>query len=110
MSSPLDRFADNPFYVLEVHAGCTRAEMERSAQRILAALELEIPGASTYATPVGPRGRDAERVRAASAALRDPESRAHHEPWASLPPRPAPPAKRPLDPEPSALRLFGWKR
>jgi len=27
MSSPLDRFADNPFYVLEVHAGCTRAEM-----------------------------------------------------------------------------------
>ena len=110
MSSPLDRFADNPFYVLELHPGCTRAEMERAAQRILAALELDLPGASTYGTPVGPRSRDADRVRAASAALRDPQKRARHEPWASLPLRPAAPQPASSEAEPSALRAFGWNR
>ena len=80
------RFADNPFYVLGLRPNCTRAELEREGQKLLAMLELGMSRADSYATPVGERARTADKVRRAMAELRDPERRLGHELWARLPP------------------------
>lgn len=107
------RFSQNPFRVLGLAPAATRAEVERAAQRLLAELELGLAGAKTYATALGPRPRDAALVRAAAAALRDPEKRAWHELWALAPLRaPADPeaAAGAPQPMPSALRALGWQR
>src|SRR5438874_11473689 len=79
------RFADNPFYVLGLRPGCGRAEVEREGQRLLAMLELGLSAADRYGTPVGERERTADKVRHATAELRDPERRLPHELWAQLP-------------------------
>lgn len=78
----------NPFYVLDLASDCTRAEVERAGQKLLAMLELDLQGARVCATPDGPRGRDAAGVREAMAELRDPQRRLFHELWAQ--PRPWP--------------------
>ena len=83
------RIIDNPFFVLGLSCDASRLELEREAQKLLGMLELGFPGALTYATPVGPRPRTAESVRAAVATLRDPYQRLVAELWA----RHAPPLR-----------------
>jgi hypothetical protein len=82
------RLLDNPFYVLELAPDCSRAEVERAGQKLLAMLELELElsGATIYATPFGSGRRDAAKVREAMAELRDPQRRLFHELW--VPARP----------------------
>ena len=79
---------DNPFFVLGLPTDTSRIEIEREAQKLLGMLELGFVDAQTYQTPLGPRPRTAELVRAAVAALRDPYRRLVAELWA----RHAPPA------------------
>ena len=80
------RIIDNPFFVLGLSCDASRIELEREAQKLLGMLELGFPGAQTYATPLGPRPRTAEMVRAAVATLRDPYQRLLAELWARFAP------------------------
>ena len=73
--------SDNPFYILELAPDCSRAEVERAGQKLLAMLELDLSGAPSYATPFGVGQRDAAKVREAMAELRDPQRRLFHELW-----------------------------
>lgn len=73
---------DNPFFVLAVAPDASRIEIEREAQKLLGMLELGFAEALHYRTPLGPRPRSAEAVRAAVAALRDPHRRLIAELWA----------------------------
>jgi len=70
--------AANPFFVLELGPEATVMEIERKTQKLLAELELGRASAKTYRSPFGERPRDAEAVRAASRALRDPTLREQH--------------------------------
>ena len=106
--------ADNPFFVLGVAPDASRIEIERTAQKLLGMLELGFVDARTYATPVGPRTRTSEAVRAAVATLRDPYQRLVAELWA----RHAPPMietavladEPPATHESSGLRRkLGWR-
>ena len=104
--------ADNPFFVLGVQAEASRIEIEREAQKLLGMLELGFAEARTYQTPIGPRERTAEMVRAAVAALRDPYRRLVAELWARHAPplRPATPAHEPAQPPRDGLRrALGWR-
>jgi hypothetical protein len=101
---------DNPFFVLGIGCDSSRMEIEREATKLLGMLELSFEAAKTYATPLGPRERTAESVRAAVAALRDPYQRLVAELWA----RHAPPmrAASPETPAPTATglrRALGWR-
>jgi hypothetical protein len=113
-TGPATSLAENPFFVLGVATEVSRIEVEREAQKLLGMLELGFAEARTYATPLGPRERTAEGVRAAVAALRDPYRRLVAELWArhAPPPRPTPaPALR--EPATTARiglrRLLGWR-
>jgi len=75
------RLGDNPLLVLGLGLGATRMEVERQAQLLLGMLELGFPDAATYASPLGPRPRTPDLVRAAAAALRDPGQRLQAELW-----------------------------
>ncbi|MCA9682252.1 MAG: hypothetical protein KC457_08655 [Myxococcales bacterium] len=79
--SPHARLLDNPFFVLGLDPACSRAEIERAGQKILAMLELGLAGAERYATPFGAGRRDAAKVREAMSELRDPQRRLYHELW-----------------------------
>lgn len=125
MGGAIDRIRDNPFYVLGLRPSASRAEVEREGQKLLGMLELGLASAATYATPVGPGSRTADKVRQAMAALRDPERRLVHEVWARLDPSPPPedgldddlgelpppepPGDDPLAPWPDALSALGWR-
>jgi hypothetical protein len=74
--------ADNPFFVLGLAPDASRIEVEREAQKLLGMLELDFAEARSYLTPLGPRPRTSEAVRAAVAALRDPYQRLVAELWA----------------------------
>jgi hypothetical protein len=104
--------ADNPFFVLGLTAEASRIEVEREAQKLLGMLELGFAEAATYATPLGPRQRTAEMVRAAVAALRDPYRRLVAELWARHAPAVAAEAPAP-EPEPPVQaglrRALGWR-
>jgi hypothetical protein len=76
------KLAENPFFVLGLAPDVSRIEIEREAQKLLGMLELGFAAAATYATPLGPRPRTPELVRAAVAALRDPYQRLLAELWA----------------------------
>ena len=89
---PLAFWRRNPFFVLELAADATPADVERAGQRLLALLTVGSAHAHTYPTPLGPATRDAEQVRQALAALRDPEQRVLHELWAHLVPADGPAA------------------
>ncbi|HEY0191653.1 MAG TPA: hypothetical protein VGC42_11075 [Kofleriaceae bacterium] len=82
------KLADNPFYVLGVAVEASRIEVEREAQKLLGMLELGFAQVATYLTPLGPRPRTPELVRAAVAALRDPYQRLVAELWARHAPPP----------------------
>jgi hypothetical protein len=115
----VEKIRDNPFYVLGLKPSATRAEVEREGQKLLGMIELKLQSAATYATPVGPGERTADKVRRATAELRDPERRLEHELWARLDPAaraaPEPPAtgerprRRADAPWPGALRQLGWR-
>jgi hypothetical protein len=83
---PLALWRSNPFFVLDVATDATPADVERTGQRLLALLTVGSANAQTYQTPLGPATRDAEQVRQALAALRDPEQRVLHELWANVVP------------------------
>lgn len=113
-----DPIADNPFYVLGLPATCSRMEVEREGQKLLAMLDLDLVAARWYETPLGPRPRDGELVRHAMAELRDPQRRLVHELWARLAIDAAADDARPEDegdgaPDatwPGALVELGWQR
>lgn len=106
MSDARRRWEDNPFLVLGLGPSSSRMEIERAGQKLLSMLELKLPAARTYAGPWGPVARDADKVRAALAELRDPSRRARHERLAVLPSG-APPPDAPAWEE--AKAAFGWK-
>jgi len=105
---------DNPFFVLGLTPDTSRIEIEREAQKLLGMLELGFVDAKTYRTPLGPRARTPELVRAAVAALRDPYRRLLAELWA----RHAPPARDDVTssaqladeaPRTGLRRRLGWR-
>jgi hypothetical protein len=83
---PLADWRSNPFFVLEIATDATPMEVERAGQRLLGLLAVGSATAGIYQTPLGPAARDADRVRQALAALRDPEQRVLHELWANVVP------------------------
>jgi hypothetical protein len=111
-----ERLRDNPFYVLGLPTTATRAEVEREGQKLLAMLELGLESVQTYATPAGAGIRTADKVREATAELRDPSRRLRHELWASAPAEaPAAHAEAMLTGEPAprwpdALVVTGWRK
>ena len=111
-NAPTTTLADNPFFVLAVSTEASRIEVEREAQKLLGMLELGFAEVQHYATPLGPRARTAELVRAAVAALRDPYRRLVAELWArhAPPPRTEPATREPAAPTHDGLRrALGWR-
>jgi hypothetical protein len=111
---PATSLADNPFFVLGIASDASRIEVEREAQKLLGMLELGFADARIYATPLGPRERTAEGVRAAVAALRDPYRRLVAELWARhAPPSRTTPATAPREPgatpRDGLRRALGWR-
>ncbi len=109
----MTKLAENPFFVLGIAPDASRIEIEREAQKLLGMLELGFAEAAHYATPLGPRPRTAEAVRAAVAALRDPYQRLVAELWARHAPpmrAGAPPEIEQLPTDGTSLRSqLGWK-
>ncbi|CAN5342979.1 hypothetical protein BH11MYX1_BH11MYX1_27360 [soil metagenome] len=106
--------AENPFFVLGLSVETSRIEIEREAQKLLGMLDLGFAAVKFYATPLGPRERTAEAVRAAVAALRDPSRRLVAEVWARHAPAPIETAPQPTPAAPAevhegARRTFGWR-
>jgi hypothetical protein len=107
---PASTIADNPFFVLGLSPEASRIEIERCAQKLLGMLELGFPEAQRYATPIGPRDRSPELVRAAVAALRDPYRRLVAELWARhAPPMRAAPRPPAESTRPGLRRALGWR-
>jgi hypothetical protein len=106
----MTKLAENPFYVLAISPDASRIEIEREAQKLLGMLELGFEAARTYATPVGPRPRTPEAVRAAVAQLRDPYQRLLAELWARHAPTSLETAA-PEQPAPASdlRRALGWR-
>jgi hypothetical protein len=104
------KLAENPFFVLALSPDASRIELEREAQKLLGMLELGFEGAQTYATPLGPRPRTPEAVRAAVAALRDPYQRLLAEVWARHAPASleSAPAEAAV-PSTGLRRKLGWR-
>ncbi|HUJ63764.1 MAG TPA: hypothetical protein VLX92_34930 [Kofleriaceae bacterium] len=114
LASAAAKIVENPFFVLGLAPDASRIEIEREAQKLLGMLELGFAEARRYATPLGPRARTPEAVRAAVAALRDPYQRLVAELWARHAPEPRaePHADEPAA-EPAKLiarRALGWGR
>ena len=104
------KLAENPFYVLAIAPDASRIEIEREAQKLLGMLELGFEAAKTYATPLGPRPRTPEAVRAAVAALRDPYQRLLAELWARHAPASLETApSEPAAPSSDLRRALGWR-
>ena len=105
------KIAENPFFVLGISPDASRIEIEREAQKLLGMLELNFADAVTYATPLGPRERTPELVRAAVAALRDPYQRLVAELWARHAPANVSEAPSEDDTPPvrPLRRALGWR-
>jgi hypothetical protein len=105
------KIVENPFFVLGVSPDASRIEIEREAQKLVGMLELGFAAAESYATPLGPRPRTAEAVRAAVAALRDPYQRLVAELWARhAPAQVSEPAPREDEAAQPGLRAaLGWR-
>lgn len=76
---PRRRVVECPFLVLDLPVDASRAEVERTARRLLDEIALGRDSARTYWTPLGRRARSDELVRVAAAQLRDPRARVVHE-------------------------------
>ena len=106
----MTKVAENPFLVLGLPADASRIEIEREAQKLLGMLELGFAEALSYATPLGPRPRTPEAVRAAVAALRDPYQRLVAELWARHAPATVPAEPAPSSTGTPGLRAkLGWR-
>ena len=109
----MNQIAENPFFVLGIGVDASRIEIEREANKLLGMLELDFAGAKTYLTPLGPRPRTSEAVRAAVAALRDPYQRLVAEVWARHAPESKVIAVEPEQPaditSEGARRALGWR-
>ena len=104
------KLAENPFYVLGIAPDASRIEIEREAQKLLGMLELGFEAAKSYATPLGPRTRTPESVRAAVAQLRDPYQRLLAELWArNAPASLETPATEEPAPASDLRRALGWR-
>jgi hypothetical protein len=107
------RWAENPFFVLGLSPECSRADVERTGQKLLALLGIDSGPAKRYVTPFGERTRTPDHIRAAMAELRDPQRRLVHEAWARIESREsaegAPDAAHPTRPWPEAMRTIGWR-
>jgi len=104
---PLATWRGNPFFVLDVSPQASAAEVERAGQKLLALLALGSAAAARYDTPFGPAIRDADSVRQALAALRDPIERVIHELCADVPPAEAP-GEAEAGAWAEAARAIGW--
>lgn len=102
-----ERLAQNPFLVLGLAPDAGRADVERAAQKLQGLLKVGASAAKTYATPLGPRERTEDLVRAAAAELRDPAKRVGHELWALTPAPEAPEAPASLPVWEGALADLG---
>src|SRR5262249_19920472 len=107
MTDPLAAWRSNPFFVLEGSPRATRIEVERAGQRLLALIAVSSVGVERYETPFGPGARDADAVRQALAALRDPNERLICELLAEVAPSAAPQGDRAPGWE-GAWRAIGW--
>ena len=110
--SQMLQVAENPFFVLGLAVDASRIEVEREAQKLLGMLELGFVAMRTYQTPLGPRERTPELVRAAVAQLRDPYRRLVAEMWARHAPveaAPAPASAAPEEARPGLRRALGWR-
>ncbi len=106
---PLALWRSNPFFVLEVAADATPTDVERAGQRLLALLTVGSVNVHAYPTPLGPATRDAEKVRQALAALRDPEQRVLQELWANVVPAGGPASDHSnAGPWEEAEHALGW--
>lgn len=83
-SNPLADWRNNPFFVLEVPIDAAPSEVEHAGQKLLALMAIGSAGIDHYMTPLGADKRDADKVRQALAALRDPNERLLHELWANI--------------------------
>jgi hypothetical protein len=81
---PLADWRSNPFFVLEIPIDASSSEVERAGQRLLALMTVGSAGVERYMSPLGVGERDADKVRQALAALRDPNERVLHELWANI--------------------------
>jgi hypothetical protein len=111
---PRARFLENPFYVLGLTPGASRADIEAEGQKLLAMLALKMSAAAVYSTPLGDGVRTESLVRTAIAELRDPARRQLHALWAGLPADelPVEPARKPVLERPpivDPLQVLGWK-
>jgi hypothetical protein len=105
----LAAWRSNPFFVLEVPTDAAPTDVERAGQRLLALLAVGSANAETYPTPLGPATRDADQVRQALAALRDPEQRVLNELWASVVPADGPVSDHSnAGPWEEAAHALGW--
>jgi hypothetical protein len=99
----------NPFFILELSPRASRAEVERAGQKLIGLLALGSAGAGRYDTPFGPASRDADTVRQAVAALRDPVERVIHELWADVSRTPeCEPSENSRAAWTAAERAIGW--
>jgi len=106
---PLASWRGNPFFVLDVSPQASRVEVERAGQKLIALLALGSAGAGRCVTPFGTAGRDADTVRQALAALRDPIERVIHELFAEVPHRSAAASSEiAAGPWTGAERAIGW--
>jgi hypothetical protein len=111
---PVVRWRENPFFVLDLTPECSRADVERAGQKLLALLAIDSSAAKRVRTPLGDAERTADAVRAAMAELRDPDRRFLHEAWARIPPdaeaRVEPPRSAvQVGPWPEAIAAIGWR-
>jgi hypothetical protein len=108
MTDPLAAWRPNPFFVLEVSPRASRTEIERAGQRLLGLLAVGSAGAERYDTPFGPATRDADVVRQALAALRDPNERLALEFLADVAVSTWAAPEHPARGWPQAMRAIGW--
>lgn len=107
----LQRWRQNPFFLLGVAPTASDAEIEREGRKLLAQLELGLQAVVLAQTPLGTVERTPDAVRAALAQLRDPRKRQRHALWARVPPRPAGAAASSdgaLEPFAGAMAAVGW--
>jgi hypothetical protein len=99
-------FAAWPFWVLALDPTADNRAIERAYQKCISSLQLKIPGAQEFMTPLGVRPRDEFLLREARAILTNPDSRALAEFW-YLAPEAAPAAHT----EPtSAPAAYDWHK
>lgn len=81
-------FSAWPFWVLEIDPTADNRSIERAYQKIANSMQLKIPKAAEFITPLGLRLRDEFVLREARAILTNPELRAVAEFWYLVPQSP----------------------